>query len=172
MKPKRGTLGHVPPHRTRSEKTEMSNQTHIVGNGVGHAPCCPTPAAWPPPWLVSPAAESSSPAPASPAVASEPAGPATPPKSTSGPAEGDGDGWDSAIEPAPACPRCGSLELWWDVWGGQHCQHCQAEGHRWSQQLAERAARLRKIARQTGRPQTRRRLRALGDQKKTGAIPL
>ena len=46
-----------------------------------------------------------------------------------------------------ACPSCGSLELWLDLWGGQHCQRCQAEGFKRSLQLAERAARLRRVAR-------------------------
>jgi hypothetical protein len=36
--------------------------------------------------------------------------------------------WDRALEPlkdvAP-CPKCASLLAWWDLWGIQHCWHCQ-----------------------------------------------
>ena len=54
------------------------------------------------------------------------------------------DRWETAVDPPPACQQCGSLELWWDFWGGQHCQRCEAAGFKRSQQLLERAARLRR----------------------------
>jgi hypothetical protein len=52
--------------------------------------------------------------------------------------------WEEAlpIGAVAPCPDCGSLELWFDFWGGAHCQHCQSEGYQRSRQLLVRAARL------------------------------
>ena len=33
--------------------------------------------------------------------------------------------WDEATEPGDPCPVCGSLEKWWDILGGEHCQQCE-----------------------------------------------
>lgn len=110
-----------------------------VGNAVKHVSSCFTPPAWPPPWLAMPAA-----------LADE---------ALDVPAQTvlhlDDEALDSqpalanealdveAIDPPAPCPRCGSLELWQDLEGGWHCLHCEAAGHRRSQQLMQRATRLR-----------------------------
>ena len=132
---------HAPTHWPRGEKTKMRNETvNIQGNGVVHAPSCPTPAMWPPPWLAESAGEAAT-------VALSPAAVAPSPETQPAVVQPAGDGWESAIEPPPPCPRCGSLELWEDLAGKWHCQRCEAAGFRRSLQLAERAARLRKRAR-------------------------
>ena len=60
-----------------------------------------------------------------------------------------GDGWESAIEPPPPCPKCGSLALWQDILGGWHCQHC--EGAKFQRSLPRRAGCLAS----EGRPASR-----------------
>lgn len=52
----------------------------------------------------------------------------------------DGE-WDSLPSPTP-CPRCGSIDAWWDCWGQRRCERCEPSGQR-SMELANRAARLR-----------------------------
>jgi hypothetical protein len=52
--------------------------------------------------------------------------------------------WDEATEPGQACPRCGSLEKWWDILGGEHCQQCEHATLERALRLADRAAWLRK----------------------------
>lgn len=32
--------------------------------------------------------------------------------------------WESAIDPPPPCPKCGSLELWWNLLGDTRCMKC------------------------------------------------
>jgi len=55
------------------------------------------------------------------------------------------DGWPAdTIEPGEPCPRCGSLEKWWDFWGGEHCQQCEADQLERARGLVERAAELRR----------------------------
>ena len=54
--------------------------------------------------------------------------------------------WDEATEPGPACPVCGSLEKWWDILGGEHCQVCEREKLDRALRWAEKAARLREQA--------------------------
>ena len=49
--------------------------------------------------------------------------------------------WDECIEPPDPCPKCGSLMIWWDVLGGQHCMICDKPKH-----PREKAAELRKLA--------------------------
>jgi len=34
---------------------------------------------------------------------------------------------ENVIEPSEPCPRCGSLEKWWDLTGGEHCQRCEGD---------------------------------------------
>ncbi|MEN6558053.1 MAG: hypothetical protein ABFC54_07725 [Thermoguttaceae bacterium] len=41
------------------------------------------------------------------------------------------------------CPRCGSLEKWWDVLGGEHCSVCEQDKLKRAIRWAETAARLR-----------------------------
>lgn len=53
--------------------------------------------------------------------------------------------WDTCEEVLPdPCPRCGSLEKWWDLLGGGHCQRCEMFVMEHSRSLANRAARLRR----------------------------
>jgi hypothetical protein len=58
---------------------------------------------------------------------------------------------DALPEPGPACPRCGSLELWQSMAGAWRCCHCDAAARQRSRELAELAARLREQA-QPGEP--------------------
>lgn len=44
------------------------------------------------------------------------------------------------------CPRCGSLELWWDLLGQPHCQHCDHTGLARARRLREHANLLRQLA--------------------------
>ena len=132
-------MGHAPYLCTHSEKTKMKSEiANIQGNGVEHAPTCPAPATWPPPWLVEAAGEP-------PAVALPPVPATTCPEVPPVAVQPAGDGWESAIEPPPPCPTCGSLELWQDILGGWHCQHCDGATLRRSLALLERAARLRRF---------------------------
>jgi hypothetical protein len=43
--------------------------------------------------------------------------------------------WEDAIPTPGPCPKCGNLELWWDMLGRQRCQRCE-------QAIFERALRL------------------------------
>ena len=84
-------------------------------------------ASWPPPWL----AKARKIAKAHPL----PPPPEEPPELV---------GWDDiqvVIDAGEPCPKCGSLEKWWDLRGGEHCQQCQPL-HR-AHALADLAARLR-----------------------------
>ena len=58
--------------------------------------------------------------------------------------EADTDQEVEEIVPPPPCRQCNSLELWQDLTGGWHCQHCQADGLQRSERLVEQAARLRR----------------------------
>ena len=51
--------------------------------------------------------------------------------------------FDDLPEPGDSCPRCGSLEFWWDLWNNAHCCQCEADKLNRSRSLAARAARLR-----------------------------
>ena len=42
------------------------------------------------------------------------------------------------------CSRCGLLEAWWGILGGQHCMVCDAAALARSRRLAARAERIRK----------------------------
>lgn len=50
--------------------------------------------------------------------------------------------FDGLPMPDP-CPKCGSLELWWDLLGGVHCQHCGGDVFRRGLELLDRAERIR-----------------------------
>ena len=52
--------------------------------------------------------------------------------------------FESLPEPGDPCPRCGSLETWWDLLGAEHCGHCEADKLKRALGLADRAARLRR----------------------------
>ena len=54
--------------------------------------------------------------------------------------------FDSLPLPGDPCPLCGSLETWWDILGGEHCQQCDRATLDKAIQWADRAARLRKQA--------------------------
>jgi len=56
-----------------------------------------------------------------------------------------GSVWETAVDPPPPCQQCGSLELWQDLSGSWHCQHCEPPLR--SERLREQAARLRQGAR-------------------------
>jgi hypothetical protein len=47
-----------------------------------------------------------------------------PEPSQAGPTVGTGQTWADAIDPGRPCPRCDSLEKWWDLLGGEHCMIC------------------------------------------------
>ena len=49
-----------------------------------------------------------------------------------------------AVEDIDPCPGCGSLELFWNFNGQQHCQRCESMGR--SRTLAAKAARFRRRA--------------------------
>jgi hypothetical protein len=66
--------------------------------------------------------------------------PAAPDHSAVGPCP-----WDAAEEPGPPCPECGSLEVWWDLLGGRHCQTCDGTKVRRAVGLRERAERIRRV---------------------------
>jgi hypothetical protein len=51
--------------------------------------------------------------------------------------------FDSLPLPGDPCPRCGSLEKWWDILGGEHCQQCERATLDKALQWVELAARLR-----------------------------
>ena len=116
------------------------NTLYVLNRTAGHAPTCPTPATWPPPWLADQAGER-------PAVALPPAPVASSPQAPPVAVVPVGDGWESAIEPPPPCPKCGSLELWQDILGGWHCQHCDGAKFQRSLRLMDQAARLQRVAR-------------------------
>ncbi len=40
---------------------------------------------------------------------------------------GDAPSFPADDAPLSGCPRCGTLELWWDLLGGVHCQRCDRE---------------------------------------------
>jgi hypothetical protein len=49
--------------------------------------------------------------------------------------------WEECIEPPDPCPKCGSLMIWWDVLGGQHCMNCEKPKY-----AVEKAAELQELA--------------------------
>jgi len=53
---------------------------------------------------------------------------------------------EDVIEPGEPCPHCGSLEKWWDLDGGEHCQRCEGDKLARGRRFAEKAARLRGAA--------------------------
>ena len=50
----------------------------------------------------------------------------------------------SSVDPGKPCATCGSLDKWWDIVGGEHCQRCERDKVLRSQRIARRAAQLRK----------------------------
>ena len=102
-----------------------------------HVPTCAT--TWPPAW-VTPA----TPAPKQPTTAI--AAPIPIPEPSAGPIWPSADDPDVIPADVPPCPTCGTLELWWDIRGGVHCQHCDSAPFQRGLRLAKRAARLRRLA--------------------------
>jgi hypothetical protein len=54
--------------------------------------------------------------------------------------------WEECAELPDPCPKCGSLMIWWDVLGGQHCMICDKPTY-----FTERAAELRALAKRLRR---------------------
>jgi hypothetical protein len=105
----------------------MQNETSYKGdNALIHDSPVPPSASWPPPWLAK-ARESAKASPMPPP-------PADPPELA---------GWDKieVVETGDPCPKCRSLEKWWDLLGNVHCQQC--EPVRRALALADLAARIR-----------------------------
>ncbi len=50
-----------------------------------------------------------------------------------------------AVDAGEPCPRCGSLDKWWDLRDGEHCRKCEWTKVEGSQQLASRARFVRRI---------------------------
>ncbi|MCP4535592.1 MAG: hypothetical protein GY832_00425 [Chloroflexi bacterium] len=50
-----------------------------------------------------------------------------------------------AVDPGEPCPRCGSLDKWWDLWGGEHCNRCEWTKVERSQRLVSRARSAKRI---------------------------
>jgi hypothetical protein len=55
--------------------------------------------------------------------------------------------WEDLPTFPEPCPVCGSLELWWDLLGGVHCQRCERPVLERSLRLAEKAAGIRQRTR-------------------------
>ena len=55
--------------------------------------------------------------------------------------------WEECIERPDPCQKCGSLMIWWDVLGGQHCMICEKPKYTVEQaeELREKAKRLRQF---------------------------
>ena len=105
----------------------MQNKTVYRGdNGVDRGPSRTSPTSWPPPWL----AKAREVAAANPL----PPPPDDPPELAA---------WDELTveEVGEPCPKCGSLEKWWDFDNKVHCQQC--EPIRRALALADLAARIR-----------------------------
>jgi hypothetical protein len=101
----------------------MTDNT-VLSKGRNAVDRVPSRATWPPPWL---AQEQP---PAASVVTAAVASIATHPEAGLNAAETEMPAdalWDSAIpiEEVAPCPKCGSLELWWDVLDRPHCVHCQ-----------------------------------------------
>jgi hypothetical protein len=60
--------------------------------------------------------------------------------------------WEECVELPDPCPKCGSLMMWWDVLGGQHCMMCEKPKYPLEKtaELRELAKRLRQFPRPTG----------------------
>jgi hypothetical protein len=61
---------------------------------------------------------------------------------------------DQEVEMPDPCPTCDSLELWWDLLGGVHCQRCERETFRRSLRLLDRAEAIRRRHGQNGHQPT------------------
>ena len=49
----------------------------------------------------------------------------------------------NSVDPGKPCATCGLLDKWWDIAGGEHCQHCEHDKVLRSQRIARRAWRIR-----------------------------
>ena len=98
----------------------------IADNGVARVPSRSSPASWPPPWLAK-------------AREVAKANPLPPPPDDLP----ELAAWDEITveEVGAPCPKCGSLEKWWDFSNTVHCQQCHPI--RRALALADLAARIR-----------------------------
>ena len=108
-----------------TRKKMQIKKAYRANNGVGHASPASPAASWPPPWLVK-AREIAKAHPLPP--------PLEPPELAA---------WDDIEigETGEPCPKCDSLEKWWDPWGKVHCQQCEPLRRAFA--LADLAARIR-----------------------------
>jgi len=104
----------------------QDGRVYMSSNTVCHGTTCHTSTSWPPPWLAT-IREVAVAIPAPPP-------PDDPPELAA---------WDEITveEAGEPCPKCGSLEKWWDFDNKQHCQQCEPI-HR-ALALADLAARIR-----------------------------
>ncbi len=105
----------------------QKEKAYIADNAAQHvSPVAPVSAGWPPPWLV----KARELAKTNPLPPPEPDPPELAP-------------WNDVevVETGEPCPKCGSLEKWWDPWGKEHCQQCDPLRHAIA--LADLAARIR-----------------------------
>jgi hypothetical protein len=105
----------------------MQNENAYIGdNALGRGPMRTSPTTWPPPWLI----KAREIAKANPLPPQAP----EPPELAA---------WDDidVVETGEPCPKCGSLEKWWDFNNKVHCQQC--EPIRRAIALADLAARIR-----------------------------
>jgi hypothetical protein len=60
--------------------------------------------------------------------------------------------WEECVKPPDPCPKCGSLMMWWDALGGQHCMMCEKPKYppEKAAELRELAKRLRQFPRSAG----------------------
>ncbi len=108
-------------------------------NAKGCVPSRVYPAVWPPKWLSTP--------PKLPTITSEPVQETIPPPPPSAAPSDDPPelaAWNEikVEEAGEPCPKCGSLEKWWDPNGKEHCQQCCPI--RRALALADLAARIRR----------------------------
>jgi hypothetical protein len=106
-----------------ARKKMQNKKAYMSSNAVIHDSPVPT---WPPPWLVKAREAAKS----NPLPQLEPDLPEL-------------AAWDEITieEAAEPCPKCGSLEIWWDFDNKPHCQQCRPI--RRALALADLAARIR-----------------------------
>ena len=109
-------------------------KAHITDNAEVRVP---SRSLWPPPWLANPHIEAD--------VTSKPVQEPPPPSSvvlSDDPPELAAWNEIKVEEAGEPCPKCGSLEKWWDPNGKEHCQQCCPI--RRALALADLAARIRR----------------------------
>ena len=114
----------------------QNEKAYMSSNALEHVPPVPPVPAWPPPWLASPNEQAEA------APKPEPIPPLRPFVAPSDDLP-ELAAWDDVTveECGDPCPKCGSLEKWWDFDNKPHCQQCQPI--RRAMALADLAARIR-----------------------------